>query len=110
MDKLIKALLLGTAAGIIDVIPMALQGLNWQSNVSALLHWQALGVIITFARLPLNGWLSGLTIALLTGVPIAVLATIHDPAAWVPILLSSIVLGSTLGLMAEKLINTPHKR
>lgn len=109
MEKLIKSLLLGTAAGILDVIPMILLGLSWQANVSALLHWIALGVIITFARFPMAGWLSGLTVALLTGIPVAVLATATDHSAWLPILASSIVLGSMLGLLAEKLINTPNR-
>lgn len=106
MEKLVKALLLGTAAGILDVIPMLLQGLSWQANLSAFLHWLALGVIITFARMPLPGWLSGLIIALLTGIPVAVLTTATDSTAWLPILASSIILGTTLGYMTEKLINS----
>jgi len=47
MDKLIKSLLLGMAAGILDVIPMVFQNLSWQANASAFLHWLGLGVIIT---------------------------------------------------------------
>ncbi len=104
MDKLIKSLLLGIAAGILDVIPMVFQDLSWQANLSAFLHWLALGVIITYANLPLSGWLSGLVIALLAGIPIAVLVTESDPIAAFPILLSSIILGSLLGFMAEKTI------
>lgn len=105
MDKLIKSLLLGTAAGIIDVIPMVLQGLSWQANVSALLHWIGLSIIITYARLPFNGWASGIILGLLTGIPIAVLATETVPTAWIPILISSIVLGGLLGFMSERLIS-----
>ena len=104
MDKFIKALLLGTAAGIMDVIPMVFQDLSWQANVSAFLHWLALGIIITYARLPLSGWLSGMLIALLMGIPVAVLVTESDPSSAIPILLSSIVLGGLLGFMAEKAI------
>jgi len=104
MDKLIKSLLLGIAAGILNVIPMAFQDLSWQANASAFLHWLTLGVIITYARLPLSGWLSGLIIALLTSIPMAVMMTATDPSAALPILFSSIILGSLLGLMAEKLI------
>ncbi len=108
MPKYIKALLLGTAAGIIDVIPMVFQGLSWQANVSAFLHWLALGIIITFARLPMPAWLSGLTIAMLTGIPTAVYVTEHDSFSAIPILISSAVLGAALGLMTDKLIvNAP---
>ncbi len=110
MEKLIKSLLLGTAAGIIDVIPMVLQGLSWQANVSAILHWITLSIIITYARLPLNGWLSGISLGLLTGIPIAVLATETVPTSWIPILISSVVLGGLLGFMSERLINTPYHK
>ncbi len=110
MDKLIKSLLLGTAAGIIDVIPMVLQGLSWQANVSAMIHWIGLSVIITYARLPLSGWLSGIILGLLTGIPLAVLATETVATAWIPITISSILLGGLLGLMSERLItNQPFK-
>lgn len=110
MDKFIKSLLLGTAAGIMDVIPMVLQGLSWQANVSALLHWLGLSLIITYSKLPFTGWLSGVILALLTGIPIAVLASETVPSAWLPILLSSIILGGLLGFMSERLINTPYGR
>lgn len=105
MDKLFKALLLGLAAGIIDVIPMVFQGLSWEANVSALLHWLGLGVIITFARFPLSSWASGMVIALLTGIPIAVLAYPNDPASVIPIILFSVVLGGMLGYTSDRLIN-----
>lgn len=106
MHKVFKALLLGLAAGIIDVIPMVFQGLSWTANVSALLHWLGLGIIITFARMPLlSSWLSGAAIALLTGIPIAVLAFPADPVSVIPIILFSIFLGGVLGYTSDRLIN-----
>ncbi len=108
MHKFIKSILLGMAAGIIDVIPMVLQGLSWQANLSALLHWLGVSIIITYATFPMSGWSSGLLVSMLTGIPIAILATATDPTAWMPILLSSAVLGGLLGLMSEKLITDPH--
>ncbi|QJB58131.1 hypothetical protein [Pseudodesulfovibrio sp. zrk46] len=104
MDKLIKALLLGTAAGIVDGIPLLLQGLSWQANLASFLHWLGLGIIITYARLPMDGWLSGLILALLTGIPFAIMTTATDMAAFVPILASSAILGTVLGFMSERLI------
>jgi hypothetical protein len=104
MNKLIKALLLGMAAGILDVIPMIFQNLSWQTNLSAFLHWLGLSVIITYARLPISGWLSGLLIAMLTGIPIAVLVAESSTSAVIPILLSSAILGSLIGFMIEKTI------
>jgi hypothetical protein len=110
MDTLIKALLLGLAAGIIDVIPLVFQGAGWQVSIATLLRWLALGVIIAYARMPLAGWLSGLTIALLTGIPFAVLATVSAPSATVSLLASSAVLGGLTGLAADKLITGQSRR
>lgn len=104
MEKFIKTLLLGTAAGILDVIPMAFQGLNWQTNLAAFLHWLGLGILITYFRLPLAGWLSGIVIALLTGIPTAVHVSAATPMAIFPIIISSIVLGGLLGYMSDKTI------
>lgn len=105
MHKIFKALLLGLAAGIIDVIPMILQGLPWEANVSALLHWLSLGIIITYARMPLSNWASGMLIALLTGIPIAILNYPNDPASVIPIITFSVVLGGLLGYTSDRLIN-----
>jgi hypothetical protein len=110
MDKLIKALLLGIAAGIIDVIPLVFQGQNWQVSIATLLRWVAMGIIITYARMPLNGWASGLVIALFTGVPFAILASETAPSAVVPLLSSSVLLGGLLGLAADKLITNQPGR
>lgn len=110
MNKLIKALLLGMAAGILDVIPMVFQNLSWQANASVFLHWLALGVIITYAKLPMSGWISGLLLALISGIPIAILMTESDPSSAIPILLSSIILGGLLGFMAEKMITNQNQQ
>ncbi|ADU63214.1 MAG: hypothetical protein KUA35_03790 [Pseudodesulfovibrio sp.] len=110
MDIFIKALLLGIAAGIIDVIPLVFQGSGWQICIATLLRWLGLGMIITYARMPFVGWLSGLLVGLLTGIPFAVLASEAAPATVVPLLLTSLVLGGLLGLAADKLITSQPRR
>lgn len=107
MDKFMKSLMLGTACGIINVIPMLLQGFNLQASLATFLHWLALGVIITFARLPVYPWLSGLLIALLTALPLAILFASTSQFSALLILASSAVLGGVLGLTADRLITNP---
>ncbi|BDQ35343.1 hypothetical protein [Pseudodesulfovibrio portus] len=105
MHRIFKALLLGLAAGIIDAIPMVFQGLPWEANISALLHWLGLGIIITYARMPLPNWASGSGIALLTGIPIAVLAYPANPTSVFPVIIFSAILGGLLGYTSDRLIN-----
>lgn len=110
MDIFIKALLLGTAAGIIDVIPLVFQGAGWHLCIAALLRWVGLGIIITYARMPLSGWFSGLIIGLLTGIPFTILAAGAAPPATASLLIASPVLGCVLGLAADKLITSQPRR
>lgn len=109
MNIFFKALLVGTAAGILNAISLVLADAGWQATLAAFLHWLAMGVVITYARLPLPGWLSGILLAVLTGIPVAVLTSQTEPNAFVSILAASVILGGLLGLIAEKLIlNQPR--
>lgn len=108
MDKLFKSLLLGIAAGILNLIPLVFQGQGWGICIGVLLHWLALSVIISHVRLPLSAPASGSVIALLTGLPLASVAAETSTKTIIPILLASIVLGYLLGLMTERLITDQH--
>ena len=105
MHRLFKALLLGLAAGIIAVIPLIFQGLSWEGAISILLHWLGLGVIVTFSRMPMPNWASGSVVALLTGIPMAILAYPNDPVILAPVILFSMILGGILGYTSDRLIN-----
>jgi hypothetical protein len=108
MNIFFKALLVGTAAGILDAISMVFMGASWQATLAAILHWLALGVIITYARLPFSAWFSGILLAVLTGIPMALLIarTGFDAFFFVT---ASVVLGGLMGLIVEKLIlNQPR--
>lgn len=104
MHKLIKALLLGLAAGILSVIPMIFQELSWMAGIASLIHWLALGVIVTFARMPLTNWAAGMLIAVLTGLPLAMLAYGNFSGTFLAVLFAA-VLGSMLGYTSDRLIN-----
>lgn len=104
MEKLFKALLLGSAAGIINAIPMVFNNAGLRITVAAFFYWLAMGVIITYVKAPLSGWLSGMLLAVVTAMPMIILSSTTDLTAWIPLLLGAIILGSVLGLAAEKLI------
>ncbi|MEF2229884.1 MAG: hypothetical protein V3571_11005 [Pseudodesulfovibrio sp.] len=110
MNRFFKAVVIGTAAGILDAIALVLSQSVWQTSVAALLHWMGLGIIITYVRLPFTGWLSGILLALMTGVPLAILATGTESGGFAHALLASVILGGLLGLIADKLIvNQPPR-
>jgi len=102
MKKLQLSLLLGITAGIIDVIPMIIQKLTWDANISAFVFWIVMGFIIPRISLPIKSWQKGLLIAELCALPIMILVFAVDPKAIIPIAIMSAILGSLIGFLSEK--------
>lgn len=102
MPKLIAALLIGIAAGIIDIIPMIIQKLNKYAIWSAFAHWVVLGFIISYIELPVSPWLKGLIVGAISSIPILILVSEEDKKAIPPILIMSIILGAAVGIASAK--------
>jgi len=110
VNRFFKAVVIGTAAGILDAIALVLSQSVWQASLAALLHWMGMGIVITYVRLPFTGWLSGIILALMTGAPLAILATASETGGAGHFLGSAVLLGGLLGLVADKLIvNQPTR-
>ena len=102
MKKVQLGLLLGAAAGIIDVIPMILQGLTWDANISAFLFWIVVGFIIATSKIGLRGALKGLAIAIVLLIPLIPLIGWSDPIALIPVASMTFVLGALLGYLIDR--------
>ncbi len=102
MSKLFIAFLLGTAAGILDTIPMLIQNMDPYATASAFMHWVILGMLLPFIQTNIKGWLKGLVLAEVTIIPILLLVMKTEPASLLPIILFSAVLGSLLGFFSAK--------
>ncbi len=97
MHGFTAALLIGVAAGLLDVVPMVLQGQSWRANLSAFLHWLALGLVIPYLHWGLVPWLAGSLAGLLLALPIIAMVGEEEPGAWLPIGLFSLLLGAAVG-------------
>jgi hypothetical protein len=102
MKKIHLALFLGVFAGIIDIIPMAIQGFNSYAIASAFLQWLILGFFISYIEFGIQGWCKGLIVAVLMALPIIIIVMKDDVASVLPILVMSAVLGSFIGFMSKK--------
>ncbi len=98
----IVGLLLGSAAGVIDVIPMVLQKLTWDANLAAFFHWVVVGFFIATTNLKINGALKGLFISFMALGPSAILIWWNDQSAMIPMIVSTIILGSVLGYLIQR--------
>jgi len=102
MNKGMKGLFFGVAAGILDVIPMIMQGLPWDANLSAFLMCAASGFLISTSTLQIKPVIKGITISFLLLAPTAVLIFSKEPVSLIPVFIMTLLLGSVLGYLIEK--------
>jgi len=100
MRKIIAGIVAGAIVGAIDVIPMIIQKLPWNANISAFSMWVVTGFLVATSSLKLPYILKSMLIAFL-------LLEICTPLiGWqtvlVPILPITIVLSVLLGWMIGK--------
>ncbi len=103
MKKIINGLVVGIFVGIIDVIPMILQKLSIDADLSAFLMWVVVGFLISTSALKINSILKGLIIALSTVTPILIIVGWKEPISLIPIIIMTVILGSLSGLVIGKL-------
>jgi len=99
MKSVLIGILLGLAAGIIDVIPMILKKLTWDANISAMVMWVVVGFFIATVDINVQPILKGILIALLVLLPSGILIGWKEPKSLIPILAMTIILGGALGYL-----------
>ena len=102
MEKQKLGILLGICAGIIDVIPMLLQNLTWNANLSAFALWVVSGFLIATSEIKIKGAMKGAIISFLVLIPTAILIGWKEPLSLVSIAIMILILGSLLGYLVEK--------
>jgi len=92
----------GCIAGIIDIIPMVLQKLTWDANLSALTMWIIAGFYISTSSIKIHPILKGILFAFLSLLPTAIIIGTKEPFSLVPISVMTLILGTLLGLAINK--------
>ncbi|NOX84755.1 MAG: hypothetical protein GXO86_02135 [Chlorobi bacterium] len=103
MKKQITGLIAGGVAGVIDVVPMILQGLTWDANLAAFSMWVVIGLFIASVDLKINPVLKGILVAFLVLLPSAILIGWKEPASLIPISVMTLILGGLLGFAIHKI-------
>jgi len=102
MNRIAIGIVFGMIAGIIDVIPMVLQKLTWDANLSAFSMWVIAGFLISTNGLRINSMIKGILISFLLLIPCAFLIGWHQPMSLLPISIMTFILGSLLGFVIQK--------
>ena len=102
--KILKGIILGVIAGIIDMVPMIIQKLPIHSILSAFSMWAALGFLVTTSTLKINGALKGLLLSFLVILPTAILIAQTEPVSLIPVSVMTVILGLLLGFASDKFV------
>jgi hypothetical protein len=102
MKKAIIGIVFGVFAGIIDIIPMILQKLSWDANISAFSMWVISGFFISTTELKINSIVKGVLVSFLLLTPSAILIVWKEPKSLIPISIMTLLLGGLLGLVINK--------
>jgi len=102
MSQTTIGILFGIIAGIVDICPMIFMKLPWTADLSAFSMWVIIGFFIAASNLKLNGILKGILISYLVLFPTAILIRQNNLMDLIPIIMTTFILGSVLGLMIEK--------
>jgi hypothetical protein len=103
MRKIKIGIILGIIAGIIDVIPMIIQKLTWDANLSAFSMWIAVGFLISTVDFKINPIIKGILMAFLVLLPTAILIGWKEPISLIPISIMTTILGGLLGFTINKI-------
>ncbi len=102
MKKPFVGIMFGAVAGIIDVVPMIIQQLTWDANLSAFSMWVVVGFLISTTDIKLKPILKGILVAFITILPTAILIGWKEPKTLIPIGIFTLILGGTLGYSINK--------
>jgi hypothetical protein len=104
MNDILIAIIIGLAAGIIDVTPMIIMKLEKAANISAFVHYFVLGLIIPFVSWDIAPWMKGIIISILTTLPVMIIVYPKDKKAIIPMIVFALILGSGIGLAGARFI------
>ena len=99
MKELFLTLLIGVAAGVLDVLPMIKMGLDNYAKASAFAHYLIAPFIIFHTGLfGMAWWLKGGVLNLALAIPVIILAAKDDKKSVLPMAVASVVLGVAIGI------------
>ncbi len=87
-------LCIGTSAGIIDVVPMMIQHLPWNANLSAFSMWIVVGYILSLTEIRQKGFIKGFIISFLVLLPNLFIIGWNEPIVLIPIVIMTLLLGA----------------
>ena len=100
--KTVVSFLIGALAGLIDIIPGVIEGVDFRITMAGYTFWMVIGFIVAHVSLPMKDWLKGLVIAVLLSIPGIMLISVVDPRSVLPMIIITVLLGPIVGHLTGK--------
>jgi len=97
LNKIQIGITIGVIFGIVDIIPMILIKMTWETLLSAFLMCVIGGLLISTSNLKLKNTLKGTLIFFLIAVPMMIIVVTDSPNELIPMLVTNLLIGSLMG-------------
>jgi hypothetical protein len=105
MKFLLVSMVIGIAAGVIDIAPMVIRKMDKRAIGSAFLQYFFVSIVIININIPvLAWWLKGSVISLCLALPVILIVSRNEKKAVPAIVSMSIVLGTLITIAGRFLI------
>lgn len=101
-NKIYLGITLGAMIGIINVLPMILQKISWDANISSFLTWIIVGYFISTTKLKFRGIVKGIIISVLIFIPSTIFVIESNLIGALWIIVMTLIYGSLLGYLVDK--------
>ena len=106
MNRTFAGIIAGFIAGIIDLIPMIIQNLTWDANLSAFSMWLAVGFFTAHVSFKMHPVLKGILVAFICLLPSAFIIAWSMPESIIAVSVMTLLLGSLTGLLVHLMTKT----
>lgn len=97
--KVIIAIIIGLAAGLIDLIPLVMVRVPLLNMISILLFWIITSYFVAHVTLLKNSLLNGLVLSTLNMLPLVAIIYTINPKDFLPMLSMALILGPLVGYL-----------
>jgi hypothetical protein len=102
LSKLFITFAIGLVAGLVDIIPMILRGVDRVQLASVFMHWLVTAIFIAYVVMPFPPVAKGALIGLLSALPALITYAASAPARVLPIAAIAVILGGVIGYLTNR--------
>jgi hypothetical protein len=102
MSKLLITFAIGLVAGLIDILPMMLRGVDRVQLASVFVHWFVATIFISYVVMPIPPIAKGALIGLLSALPALITYSASAPTRVLPVAAIAVVLGGAIGYLTNR--------